>query len=336
MLRSMSGHQFEIRFGALALLLLGAVAAGEGCGQDSGYLQNPFDPAAGTATLVTSPGQLDASVPHLKLTMVDVGQGDGFVLELPSGVVVAVDGGPDRTGSYADFIAGLPRVDYVILSHPHSDHYTGLPNAIARLPDDCSARVFDPGYDRPDIGGYQYYKNAAGCRYRATGKGMSLSLDPMVATTVVGAADAPYPTTDGWGINNTSLVTHVRYGSFSIVLSGDAQTDAEQRVYADHMILRANVMKIGHHGSCNATGTTFLKSIAPDVALISAADNNDFGHPHCQTLAKLKAQGSAWYRTDTNGLVTVESDGQHFAVTTSKGKASDPTCPRPCGSPSDF
>lgn len=299
-------------------------------------MPDPFDGEAGTATMVADRGQLAASTAHLKLMMVDVGQGDGFVLELPSGVVVAVDGGPDRMGSYADFIAELPRVDYVILSHPHSDHYTGLPNAIARLPDDCAARVFDPGYDRPEIGGYQYYKNAAGCRYRATGKGMSLSLDPAVATTVVGAADAPYPTDDGWGINNTSLITYVRYGKFTILLTGDAQTDAEQRVYADHMILRANVMKIGHHGSCNATGTTYLKGITPDVALISAGSDNDFGHPHCQTIGKLKQQGSRWYRTDTNGKVTVESDGQRFVVTTSKGKESDPACPRACAVPSDF
>lgn len=331
MLRSMSFLKLRIGLGVAAFL--GAIA-GSGCGSD--YLSDPFGGEAGTAKLVADTGQLDASKPHIRLTMVDVGQGDGFVLELPGGGVAAVDGGPDRTGSYSDFVAGLGRVDYVILSHPHSDHYTGLPSAIALLPGDCEARVFDPGYDRPDIGGYQYFKSVAGCRYRATGKGMSLSLDPMVATVVVGAADMPYPTTDGWGINNTSLVTYVRYGRFAILLGGDAQTDAEQQVYNDHMVLRANVMKIGHHGSCNATASSYLKGVMPDVALISAGQANDFGHPHCQTLAKLKEQGAGWYRTDVNGQVTVESDGDRFAVTKSKGQASDPACPRPCGAPSDF
>lgn len=294
---------------------------------------------AGTAVLVPSESGLSPGLPRLLLTMVDVGQGDGLVLQLPGGAVVAIDGGPlyGSQSGYSDFLTrNIKRVDFALLSHAHSDHYTGLSDALALMPQDCMARAFDPGFDRPDISGYQYFRTAAGCRYRATGKGMSLSLDPQVDISVLSAATTPYPTDDGWGINNTSLVTYIRFGRFAALLTGDSQTEAEKQVYADRMILPANVMKIGHHGSCNATGTSYLRAVAPTVALISAAAGNDFGHPHCQTLAKLKAQGTHFYRTDVNGTVTVQTDGEHFTVTASRGSADDPSCPRSCGSPSDF
>ncbi len=298
---------------------------------------DPFGPAAGTAVLVEGARELLPNAPRLRLTMVDVGQGDGMVLELPGGAVVALDGGPDRTGNYSNFVASLQRMDYVILSHSHSDHYTGLPSAVALLPKDCAARVYDPGYDRTDIGGYQYFKSVAGCRYSAIGAGMSLGIDADVAIAVVGADSIPYPSIDGTGINNTSLVTYVRYGNFTALFTGDEETEGEQRVFAAYKdMLRANVLKIGHHGSCNATGTSYLRAVHPDVALISAASANDFGHPHCQTLAKLRAQGTHWYRTDKNGSITVETDGQHYTVSVGRGLRDDADCPRNCAIPSDF
>lgn len=291
---------------------------------------------AGTAKLVATEAELSPTAPRLKLTMVDVGQGDGMMLELPGGAKVAVDGGPDRYGAYKDMLDGMQRVDYVLLSHAHSDHYTGLGNAIALLPDDCDGRVYDPGLERPGITGYEYFRSASGCRYRSAGNGMSLAFDPQVEITVAGVDDMPYPSDDGWGINNTSMITYLRFGSFAAVFTGDAQTHAEERVVASYPTLHANVMKIGHHGSCNSTGTTFLRSIKPEVALISAAQGNDFGHPHCQTLKKLEGQGTHWYRTDRNGTVTVITDGQSYTVTTTRGQKDDPVCPRSCADASDF
>jgi beta-lactamase superfamily II metal-dependent hydrolase len=296
-----------------------------------------LDEPPGTATLVSSPAELQAAVPWLTLTLVDVGQGDGMVLKMPAGNVVAIDGGPDRYGGYKNFLDAMqPRMDFVLLSHGHSDHYTGLQNAIGMLPGDCVARVFDPGYDRPDIPGYQYFRSIAGCRYAAIGSGMSLAFDPQVQVSVVGASEQPYPTTDGWGINNTSAITYLRYGRFAALFTGDAQTEAERKIVSDKLPLRANVMKIGHHGSCNATATSLLKAVAPTVALISAANPNDFGHPHCQTIGKLAAQGTHWYRTDVNGTVVVQTDGERYAVTYARGNPDDPSCPRACASPTDF
>ena len=296
---------------------------------------------AGPATFVDNPAMVDQTA-TLAIHLVDVGQGDGMVIKTPSGVVIALDGGPDRTGNYADYLKKLniTRVDYVILSHGHSDHYTGLGTAIGLLPKDCEARVFDPGFARPDIPGYQYIRDTAGCRYRSLTLNQSLLLDPKLDLQVLGVTNTPYPQNDGTGINNTSAILRLRYGNFSMLFTGDAQTEAEKNLYMNFpMQLAANVLKVGHHGSCNSTGTSLLKAIGPSYALISSggpADPNNFGHPHCQTLDKLRSSGVHYFRTDQNGDIMVLSDGKVFSIMPGRGTVDTTACPRACAQPSDF
>ena len=326
-------------------------AAAPGCGSDGGTAMPdpmprsagipPQDGPPGTAQLVASAAELSPTAERLQLTLVDVGQGDGMVLTLPDATAAAIDGGPDRFAAYRDFIStavkGGLRLETVLPSHGHSDHYTGLTTAIDWLPKDCNARVFDPGYDRPDVPGYQSFKAAAGCRYRTFGKGMSLALYPSVRVEILSVTDTPFPMPDSTGVNNTSAITYLRFGRFAMLLMGDAQTEAERALWNERKdSLRANVLKIGHHGSCNATATSLLAAVAPDYALIGVARPNDFGHPHCQTINKLTKRGAHWLRTDSNGTITVETDGEKYAVRFAMGSQDDMRCPRDCSGPSDF
>ncbi|MBL9042766.1 MAG: MBL fold metallo-hydrolase [Myxococcales bacterium] len=294
-----------------------------------------------TAMFVDSPTMIDPQA-ALAIHMVDVGQGDGMIIKTPSGLTIALDGGPDRSGSYADYLKMLnvTRVDYVILSHGHSDHYTGLGTAIGLLPKDCEARVFDPGFARPDIAGYQYIRDTAGCRYRSLTMNQSLLLDPKLDIQILGVTNTPYPQNDSAGINNTSAMIKLRYGKFSMLFTGDAQTESEKNLYMNFPAqLPANVLKIGHHGSCNATGTSLLKAVAPSYAIISSggpSDPSNFGHPHCQTLGKLRANGVHYYRTDQNGDILVISDGNLFSLSPGRGAPDSSACPRACAQPTDF
>lgn len=105
---------------------------------------------------------------------------------------------------------------------------------------------------------------------------------------------------------NTSAITYLRVGRFAELFTGDAQTESERILMNERAgSLRANVLKVGHHGSCNATATGLLGNVAPQYALISAATPNDLGHPHCQTIAKLKKQGVHWLRAYSYGGVDV-------------------------------
>jgi competence protein ComEC len=132
----------------------------------------------------------------------------------------------------------------------------------------------------------------------------------------------------------------LRYGKFTMLMEGDAEVTAEQAMWKGLLgDLPATVLKAGHHGSCTASGTSYLHAVNPQYVMISAGLGNSYGLPHCQTLTKLKAMqagGLRWARTDMNGSVSVVTDGSHYAVVTEKGAESDPSCPENCAAPLDF
>lgn len=314
-------------------------AAPEPAQEQSALVHEPTSPLLAAEPVLVESEALLGSAP-LRITMVDVGQGDGLVVQFPSGKVLVVDGGPEGvSGNFAKYLssAGISQVDTAILSHAHADHWAGLPIAIGKMPKDCAARVYDPGYNRSELVGYKAVRDAAGCRYRALGTGTSLALDPSVSVEVLSFAAVPFPKDDSAGVNNTSVVLRIKYGSFTMLFSGDAETDAEKALLTSRTVdVKATVLKVGHHGSCNATGTTLLKKAAPKWAVISAATGNTFGHPHCQTIQKLKSSGASWLRTDQNGNITIATDGNSYTVTGSKGKANGTACPKNCATPSDY
>lgn len=341
---------------AFLLPLIGSIGliTGSACGPlepaetepGSASLESPLAAASaelgpdGDAIWVSSDGSLDPKAGRLRITMVDVGQGDGFLIEFPNGKVMAVDGGPSET-KFENYLRsrGISHIDYAVLSHGHNDHYTGLTPILDMLPADCAPRVFDPGLNRRDVAGYNSFRSAAGCHYQAIAIGASLLIDPAVEVTVLSAHSRRFGSSDdSHGVNNTSVVLRLRYGRFSMLFEGDAESTAERAAYdADPMRLRSTVLKAGHHGSCTSTGTTYLSAVAPQYVFISVSGTNSYGMPHCQTMGKLKARsGLRWLRTDENGTVSLSSDGSRYSVSRSRGSESDDSCPRDCASPQDF
>lgn len=292
------------------------------------------------AVLVSSEAGLDSAAGKLRVTMVDVGQGDGFLVEFPNGKVLAVDGGPSST-KFANYLSsrGITQVDYAVLSHGHNDHYTGLTPVLSLLPSDCTARVFDPGLNRRDVAGYNSFRSAAGCNYQAIRIGASLLIDPAVEVSILSAHSKRVGSSDdSHGVNNTSVILRIRYGRFSMLFEGDAETEAERLTYdASRSLLRSTVLKAGHHGSCTSSADSYLAAVAPQYVLISVSDGNSYGMPHCQTMAKFKRRaGLRWARTDENGTVRLASDGSRYSVSRAKGRESEDSCPRDCASPQDF
>ena len=124
----------------------------------------------------------------------------------------------------------------------------------------------------------------------------------------------PYITGSRSDINSNSLVFRLEYGRFRMLFMGDAGRETEERLLADGDDLRANVLKVGHHGSAYGTTPEFLRAVAPRDAIISVGRNNLFGHPAPATLATLSDDRVTVHRTDRDGAVTVDSDGAGFIV----------------------
>ncbi len=260
----------------------------------------------------------------LRVSVLDVGQGDATLLDLPGGQLWLIDAG-GFVGSKVDpgkrvILPQLrsrrrSRIDVVILSHPHPDHFGGLVSVlqVAEV-----GEIWDTGQGEQHGAGPTYTqllslarrkkipvlrpKQLCG-RHRRSGADVNV-LAPCPG--VVAARPA----------NDNSFVLHVKHGRHSVLLTGDAEAELERDLVAEHgSQLAADLLKVGHHGSRTSSGPEFLDAVRPSVATISCGVRNRFGHPHARTLKALQDTGVATLRTDNRGSILWQSDGARLAVT---------------------
>jgi competence protein ComEC len=280
---------------------------------------------AGAALLLLELRVRSAGAPHgrLRVTFLDVGQGDSALVDLPDGHAMLIDGGgivgsPVDIGSrvVAPELRARRRdaIAVVALSHPHPDHFSGLPTGLAATP---FAELWDTGQGEHESVGGLYAQLLA--QARRSGAAV-LRPDTLCGAHDVGGARvdvlAPCPRPDpDRGPNDNSLVLRVAYGSSSVLFVGDAEHAEERdllRMYGAR--LRSDLLKVGHHGSRTSSTPDFIAAVAPHDAVISAGVRNHFGHPTPQTLDTLARAGVRIWRTDRDGAVTAASDGASWDV----------------------
>ena len=255
----------------------------------------------------------------LKVTFIDVWQGDAILLELPSGEKVLLDAG-GRTDTFdsgertvAPFLRykGINRLDAVIMSHPHSDHIGGVPYLLDHV---AVNKIIEPTVPGESATYREIHSKAA--EY-------SIPVLTYDAGEIIDLGDAvrlyvlhPYYQTDSTeSLNNVSLVLKLEYCSSSLLFAGDAEKSVEEKLLARYgSFVRSDVLKVGHHGSRTSTGQNFAGLVQPGIAVISSGKNNKFGHPAPEVLSILRKQGVEVHRTDKEGAIVMESDGQQFRV----------------------
>jgi competence protein ComEC len=259
----------------------------------------------------------------LRVTFLDVGQGDAALVDLPDGRAILIDGGglvgsPIDTG--ARVIAPVlrarrrDRVDLAILSHPHPDHFLGLPAGLAGV---AVGALWDTGQGEAEEVGGSYAEMLAAFRSR----GVPV-LDARTACGVrrLGGAVievlAPCPEISAdRGPNDNSFVVRIRYGTRAVLFVGDAEREEEEDlVQSNGTRLRADVLKVGHHGSRTSSSPAFLARVGAAHAVISCGVRNRFGHPHPKALLSIARAGPRVHRTDLDGAVIVTTDGTSLDV----------------------
>lgn len=281
--------------------------------------------ASFAALLALEIGAIRAGRPHgeLRITALDVGQGDATLVDLPDGSAMLVDGG-GFVGSPVDpgTRVILPflrtrrrtRIDVAVLTHPHPDHFTGLASALPRL---AVGELWDSGQGEHDGAGPTYAALLAGLRARAVPIRRPAQLcgpeRPLGGAFVEVLAPCPSYVA-GEGANDGSLVLRLRYGRRAALLAGDAEHAAEARLLARKGELRADFLKVGHHGSRTSTSEAFLRAVSPSFATISSGVRNRFGHPTAGVLSRLEARGVALGRTDRGGTVVWSTNGERVRV----------------------
>lgn len=251
----------------------------------------------------------------LRVTFLDVGQGDSAIIESPTGKVLIVDtGGLFADGSedegervVAPYLhyRGRDHVDAIVLTHPHADHIGG---ATSLLREFSVGLLIDNG--APDHSPLTTQILTAaherGVPTRAARRGEELDFGDGVTAKVL----APSPQETQAGVPNDASVTlRLEYGRTAFLLTGDAEAEEESEMLQSGQPLACDLLKVGHHGSHTSTTPAFLAAAHPRFAIVSVGAHNVYGHPSPEILARLRETGVRAFRTDKNGAVTCVSDG---------------------------
>ena len=246
----------------------------------------------------------------LRLTVLDVGQGDAILLQVPEGAVLVDQGPPEAEVASQVRKLGLRRLSALVLTHPQRDHIGGAEDVLRRLAVD---RVLDPRlatsgpYERDALA--EAAERHVPVEETRAGDGFTLG---RLRLRVLWPDRAGTPGEDP---NLLPIVLLASYGEVDALLTADAETSVTARLRSE----RVEILKVAHHGSADPGLAAELRELRPDVAVISCGRNNDYGHPTPSTLAALRdSPGLRLYRTDEDGRVVLETDGRRISVRTDR------------------
>ena len=247
---------------------------------------------------------------NLNIYFIDVGQGDSTLIVTPRNKTILIDGGGSTDNKAYDIgkntlipyllDRGIIKLDYIMISHFDADHATGAIPILGKI--DVSNIILTKQLEENDI-------------YRQI---LSISKEKKIRLIYVKEGDVLkiggikisiiHPENKlmiNNPMNNNSIVCKIEYNSFSMLLTGDIEKEAEELILKKNKDLKADILKIAHHGSKSSTTEVFLRAVNPKIALIGVGKNNNFGHPSNDVIQRLKENGARIYRTDENGEISI-------------------------------
>ncbi|RSD26985.1 ComEC/Rec2 family competence protein [Mesobacillus subterraneus] len=254
-----------------------------------------------------------AATKEMKVHFINVGQGDAVYIKTAAGEDILIDAG-NKDGS--DVVAYLKKqkvkdIEVMIATHPDADHLGGLDEVLHAFK---VKSVYAPKVSHTTIA-YKEFLTAVkreGLKIKTAKSDVSVPLKGVTAKFV-----APIKTYAKSDLNNWSAVLHMKYGKKSFLFTGDAEAKSEADMLKSKNSLKADVLKVGHHGAKTSTGSNFLKAVKPTYAVISVGKNG-YGHPTSTIIKRLKAYNIKTYRTDKSGHVIFTTNGSKLSVKTVK------------------
>lgn len=256
----------------------------------------------------------------LRVSFVDVGQGDATLIDFPNGQLGLVDTGRGGRHPAARELRAIldarrrSRVDVLIITHGHPDHYGGLQDLIGAIE---IGEIW--------LNGQLLTEERDGAMARllssAMARGTELRFSPDLCGRTQRFGDAelevlwPCPRYDAaFGLNDNSVALRLVYGQRAFLFTGDLEHEAERLLVATGRIEQTDVLQVGHHGSKTSTSPLLVAAVRPSLAVISCGAGNRYGHPSPSVIARLREAGATVFRTDLRGGVIIVTDGERLEV----------------------
>ncbi len=248
----------------------------------------------------------------LKVAFLDVGQGDAIFIEAPNGNQILIDGGPNKSvlRELSKIMPFYDRtIDGIILTHPHLDHYAGLNEVLKKyevsLEMDSGTKVKGAGF-----GEFENLVKVKNIKSLYAKRGMRINLGKDLRLDIL----LPVINNENLPEHDGMLVSRLVYKNNSFLLTGDMEDNLEGFLLSFGDNVKSDVLKVGHHGSKTSTSEKFLGMVKPGLAVISVGKNNKYGHPHKEAIDRLAKFEISTLRTDENGTIVMEGDGEKIVV----------------------
>ncbi|MCM3690749.1 MBL fold metallo-hydrolase [Neobacillus niacini] len=256
-----------------------------------------------------------ADLSNLKVHFIDVGQGDSTLLQFSDDgedFTILIDAGNwtgDEVIQYLK-LQHVSQIDIAVGTHPDADHIGQLDQVINTF---NVGEIWLSGNTNPSQTFQRLLKaiDSKAVDYYEPRMGDQFEVGPL-------KIDVLYPKTISEHDNEESISLKLTYGDVSFILTGDATTDDELKMLQSGIDMKADILKLGHHGSSTSTHPTFLREVNPSVAIYSAGLNNTYGHPHEEVVNLVQNSKIQLYGTDVHGTVMVETDGKDYKILTKK------------------
>lgn len=246
----------------------------------------------------------------LSVHFIDVGQGDCIFIKLGDNTMLIDSGEKNNDEKIIKYLRnnGVDKIDYIVTTHPHSDHIGAMGTIIEsfEIKNVIMPRLSEQ--NMPTTKGYENFLIAV--------KNSGANVIAATPFNEYEFGDANFailsPSNQSNNLNNMSVVIKLSFGDTSFLFTGDAESQIEQELLSSGYDIRSNVLKLGHHGSNTSSTERFLQAVNPSFSVISCGKDNSYGHPHEEVVELLNKYDINYKRTDKNGTIVVGSDGSNL------------------------
>ncbi len=252
---------------------------------------------------------------NLEVIFLDIGQGDSILIKTPFGQNILIDGGPDKS-----VLKGLGKnlawwdreIDLMILTHPHDDHVTGLIEVLKRYK---VKKILYTGvtHNAPNYIKWLEVIKEKNIPLVISDKIQKINLGENCFFEII-YPDTSFLNKDVGNLNNSSIVAKLVYRENSFLFTGDIEKETEEVLLKNKANLKADILKVAHHGSDTGSSEEFLERVSPKTAVILVGQDNDFGHPSKRVLIRLEKNDVKIMRTDREGEIKLKSDGKNIKI----------------------